>query len=248
MKTQKQLEEQLKNSDLHSTTDPCEDCQTQDLRSSCNPTTPTPTTTTTPTPTIYCSAQIEGPLGSNLISVIDGVSDEETCDKLCQDEQMCMVYTYHPANNPTLSETCYLLTALGEPIRECEGDTCVSGLPNCEGSICAFLEGGIMNPQLQGVLVTGEDKDIELLTLGTCPSPVAIAIGGGGDTDDYGGGGGSGYVEYTTNFPPKAYVKMAVHIGSESEESYIRDSVVDNIIVEARSGLNNDYYNGGSGE
>ena len=185
-------------------------------------------------------------MGSNLISVIDGVSDEETCDKLCQDEQMCMVYTYHPANNPTLSETCYLLTALGEPIRECEGDTCVSGLPNCEGSICAFLEGGIMNPQLQGVVVTGEDKDIELLTLGACPSPVAIAIGGGGD-GGY-GGGGSGYVEYTTNFPQKAYVKMTAHPGSESKNSYVRDLVDDIDIVKGRKGLDNDGYNGGAGE
>ena len=82
------------------------------------------------------------------------------------------MYTYHPANNPTLPETCYLLTALGEPIRECEEDTCVSGLPNCEGSICAFLEGGVMYPQ--GISVTGEEKNIELLTLGVCPSTVAM--------------------------------------------------------------------------
>ena len=51
----------------------------------------------------------------------------------------------HPgaAINPTFPETCYLLTGLQDPIRECEGDpgnsTCATGLPNCEGSLCAFL-------------------------------------------------------------------------------------------------------------
>ena len=31
-----------------------------------------------------------------------------------------------------------------------------------------------------GILVTGEEKNIALLSLGSCPSPVAIAIGVGG--------------------------------------------------------------------
>ena len=37
----------------------------------------------------FCSAPIEGTLGPNVIRVVDDVSDEETCDKLCQDEEMC---------------------------------------------------------------------------------------------------------------------------------------------------------------
>ena len=164
------------------------------------------------------------------------MSDEATCDQLCQDEQMCEVYTYHTANKPTLPETCYLLTSLGEPIRECEGDTCVSGLPNCEGSICAFMEGGVKYPE--GILVTGEDKNIELLTLGTCPSPVAIAIGGGGNSarDTRGGGGGSGYVNYTSNFPLNTYIKMAVHPGGLSDDSYVRDLADNTYIIRAERG------------
>ena len=120
--------------------------------------------------------------------MIGDVLDEGTCDKLCQDEETCSVYTYHPANNPTLPETCYLLTTIQGPIRECEGDTCVTGLPNCEGNVCAYVDEGMMLPQ--GVLITdGGEKNIELLTLGVCPQTVAIAIGGGG-YGDFGAGGG----------------------------------------------------------
>ena len=74
----------------------------------------------------------------------------------------------------------------------------------------------------QGILVTTEEeRDIELLTLGACPSPVAITIGGGGDA--FSGGGGSGYVTYTTNLPQKAYLKMEVHPGSARRDSYVRE-------------------------
>ena len=107
----------------------------------------------------------------------------------------------------------------------------------------------------QGILVTANkvvtgDQDIQLLTLGACPSPVGIAIGGGG----YGnlGGGGSGYVEYTTNWPREAYIKLAVHPGSQnpgsqSEDSYVRDLADNRDIV--RGGRGQDAEgNGGAGE
>ena len=44
-------------------------------------------------------------------------------------------------------------------------------------------------------MTTEGERDIELLRLGLCPSPVMIAIGGGGTSSS--GGGGSGYVNYT---------------------------------------------------
>ena len=145
------LKKHSKTCGLNLTPDPCEGCLTQDLTLSC---------------TSKCSALIEGTLGDNLLNVIGGVSDEETCDRLCQEEDGCSVYTYHPAVNPTFPETCYLLTALQDPVRECEGDpgntTCVTGLPNCEGSLCTFLEGGNMFPN--GILATEEgERQIELL-------------------------------------------------------------------------------------
>ena len=125
-----------------------------------------------------CSAPIEGTLGSNLIRVVEDIFDKETCDKLCQDEETCSVYTYHSASNPASPETCYLLTAIREPVSECLGGTCETGLPNCEGKVCAFVVDGAMFPM--GVKMTEGEKDVELLRLGACPSPVAIAIGGGG--------------------------------------------------------------------
>ena len=60
-----------------------------------------PSDTMAQLPNGQCSAPIEGTLGSNIINVIEDVSDQETCDKLCQDEEECLVYTYHPASNPT---------------------------------------------------------------------------------------------------------------------------------------------------
>ena len=209
----------------------CDDCTTR-----------APTTCRTP----ICSASIQGPLSSNLITVIDNVDSEEECDSSCVLEDQCAVYTFYRSNDSTYPSTCFLLTELGLPIRECEGETCVTGLPNCEGSICAFLDGAVTYPQ--GILVTKEDKNIELLTLGACPSPVAIAIGGGGRGNNY-GGGGSGYVEYQIgpNWPQKAYLKVAVHPGSESEDSYVSDISDSTDIVRGGRGQDGGGDDGGAG-
>ena len=120
------------------------------------------------------------------------------------------------------------------------------GLPNCKGSICAYVKDGVMHPN-NGTLVTGEEKDIEVLTLGNCPSRfVAIAIGGGGK--GYRGGGGSGHVNHTTNFPKKAYVKMRVHPGKAGEDSFVIDLATNIEIVRGRKGQDGDGDNGGAGE
>lgn len=109
-----------------------------------------------------------------------------------------------------------------------------------------------MHPK--GILVTGEEKSIGLLTLGTCSSRfVAIAIGGGGKGGA--GGGGSGYVNHRTNsLPQKAYIKMAVHVhpGNSEEDSFVRDLATNRDIVRGRRGQNGGAEwrssNGGAGE
>ena len=45
-----------------------------------------------------------------------------------------------------------------------------------------------------GIVVT-ESKDVDLVVIGSCGAPVAVAVGGGG-TNQYDTGSGSGYVEY----------------------------------------------------
>ena len=62
----------------------------------------------------------------------------------------------------------------------------------------------------QGINMTEGEKDIELLRLGACPSPVAIAIGGGGTSSS--GGGGSGFVNYTMDLKAESYLKMQADI------------------------------------
>ena len=180
-----------------------------------------PISTLAQLPNRKCMAPINGAVvGQNFIDSIYNVADAEACDKLCQDEQNCTVYTYIG------NQTCYLLTHLESPINECYDNDCVTGLPNCEGSICAFIgPSGEMFPR--GILVTGLEKNVELLTLGTCPSSVAIAIGGGGR--GFLGGGGSGYLNHTTNVFDESYVKMVVHPGGpwggkDSYVTYVADS------------------------
>ena len=210
------------------TLDPCEDCTTQDV------------TCATP----FCTAPIEGTLGANLVAVIDNVDSEEECDSSCVLEAGCALYTHHRNNDSTYPNTCFLLSALGEPVRECEDATCVTGLPNCEGSVCAFIVGGIMFPQ--GVLVIEREEDVEVLTLGVCPSPVAIAIGGGGGYS-YLGGAGSGYINYSTSLPVKGYLKMQAYPGGASEDSYVRDLTDSTDIVRGEAGQGVDGYDGGAG-
>ena len=89
-------------------------------------------------------AGIEGTVGSNWIRVIGDVSDESTCKQSCQEDALCSVYTYHPVNSKSSPETCFLLSALGSPVKECKDDECVTGLPDCQASapICNYLDDG----------------------------------------------------------------------------------------------------------
>ena len=185
-----------------------------------------------------CTAPIIGAVvGQNFIDSIYNVINTETCDKLCQDEQNCTVYTY------VGNQTCFLLTHLESPISDvgCYDNDCVTGLPNCEGSICTFIgASGEMFPH--GILVTGLDIEftayVELLTLGTCPSSVAIAIGGGGR--GYLGGGGSGYLNHTTNVFDESYVKMGVHPGGRRDDSYVTYVEENRVIVRGGRGQGSD--------
>ena len=75
------------------------------------------------------------------------------------------------------------------------------------------------------MLLTNEDGEtaFELLRLGVCPTPVAVAIGGGGATGGGGtlGGGGSGYVSYSV-LPPTPYVKLLASAGGPGEDSFLK--------------------------
>ena len=126
----------------------------------------------------------------------------------------------------------------------------MTGLPNCEGNVCAYVDEGMMLPQ--GALITDGGKNIELLTLGVCPQTVAIAIGGGG-YGDLGvgggrGGGGSGYVEYTLGWQKQGYVKMQAYSGCEREDSYVKDIADNSLIVRGGRGLNGNGADGGAGD
>ena len=219
------------------TLDPCVDCYTE--AAVC---------------TQFCTAPVEGAMGDNIVGVIDDVGDGTICEDSCKMEEACAIFTYHRPNSSLFPSTCFLLTALEEPIIPCDGDTCVTGLPDCLGMpICAYLEDGVI--MQQGVKATEGEKNIDLLRLGACPSPVAVAIGGGGEGGD--GGGGSGYVSYSSDLPFAAYVKLLAFAGGPAADSFLKDRESDAFIVTGEKGGEGDLepgsrdggagYSGGGG-
>ena len=100
-------------------------------------------------------------MGTNLISVIGEVSDEGKCQQLCQGDDLCSVYTYHQ-ESAAPPQTCYLLTSVEAPVRECADDSCATGPPSCKGdSYCAFLDYGTAS---DGVMVTKDaDREVTIL-------------------------------------------------------------------------------------
>ena len=127
----------------------------------------------------FCTAPVEGVLGDNIIKIVDDVENERICEANCQMEEACEIYTFHLPNSSFFPSSCFLLTALGEPIRPCEDSgTCVSGTPGCDGTLCTYLEDGYMASSL--VVKSDASTGIDLLRLGTCPKPLVVAVGGGG--------------------------------------------------------------------
>ena len=193
-------------------------------------------------------AAIEGTLGTNLISVIGDISDESACKQHCQEDDICSVYTYHRVNSTSSPETCFLLSAIGSPVKECMDNTCATGLPECQASatICSYLDldEGVL---VEGALRIEGVKNVALLRLGECPKPVAVAIGGGGGGFYGGGGGGSGYVANSDDFPAAEYVRMIAFAGMGAEDSFV--TYVDNnsTIVLGEKGETGASDDGGAG-
>ena len=174
-----------------------------------------------PASTSTCSAPVEGTLGSNLISTINAVSDELTCKQSCLEEPSCRIYTYHRANSTYSPDTCFLLSAIASPVGECADETCLTALPDCllSAPVCAYLDDGVLMER--GVLVTEGEKSIDLLRLGECPSPVAVAVGGGGSGAF--GGGGSGFVGHSA-LPHASYMRLMASAGGPAADSYLKDA------------------------
>ena len=210
--------------------DPCTDCFTEEL--DCFD--------------AFCEAPVEGSLSDNLIQVLGNIEDELYCKYECQSEDRCKFYTFHRENATLQPSTCYLLSALREPLLECQADTCISGTPNCESSLCAIVDDGFIFPS--GKLVA-QSKTIGLLRMGNCPTPTVVAVGGGGYSSG-GAGGGSGFIEYSDIKLNRPYALFVAQVGSAGQASYVTD-VYDNTtaIVRAEKGSDNGpgSWDGGSG-
>ena len=193
---------------------PCEDCFTEELK--CG---------------IYCQAPVEGVLGDNQLDFIVDVS-EAACEAECKVLTGCNFFSYHYENSSLFQETCFLLTELREPITYCRDGTCVSGSPDCQQSLCGYLDDGILNPN--GIVIT-ESKDVDLILIGSCGSPLAVAVGGGGTTQ-YDAGSGSGYVEFVELSINGPYRQFSATVGSAQQESRLTDAADGSVLLTANPG------------
>ena len=195
---------------------------------------------------LFCNAPVEGILGENVIDIVPGVS-EAACEAECEVEEQCQFFTFHFSNSTVYPSTCFLLSEIQEPITACEDETCISGSPNCENSLCTFLENGVLFPS--GIIVT-ETKDIEMLTIGPCSSntsALAVVVGGGGSTTSAVAGSGSGYVEFQEIRFSRPYMQIEAKVGSAGQASMVVDRSNGSSIVSASAGEDGEYADGGSG-
>ena len=192
---------------------------------------------------IFCSAPVEGILSDNQVDFIVDVS-EAACEAECTIAPECNFFTYHYGNSSTFADTCFLLTELREPISYCQDGTCISGSPNCNQNFCGYLDDGMLYPN--GIVVT-ESKAVDLILIGSCGTPLTVAIGGGGTAFGY-GGSGSGYVEFVELGINGPYRKFSASVGAAQQESQLTDEADGAVLLTANPGGDSDgYYDGGDG-
>ena len=195
---------------------------------------------------VFCSASVQGQLGQNLIDSLADVAPAE-CEAECAITEGCSFYTHHWGNSsrrPTAA-TCYLLTALLEPITHCEDGSCASGSPNCAQSLCGYLDEGVLHPD--GVLVNAS-REIGLLLIGSCPAPLAVVVGGGGSSvaaND--AGSGSGYVEFAEIDAGGPFTRFEVTVGSRGEATYLTDMSDGSSILRTEPGVDAGPEDGSAG-
>ena len=176
---------------------------------------------------------------------------EAACEAECQIQEGCNFFTYHNSNSSTYPETCFLLTELREPITHCENETCLSGSPNCDQNVCGFLDEGILYPN--GIVVT-ESREIDLILIGSCLNPLAVAVGAGGSSrmlSSYDAGAGSGYVEFAEIDIVSPYRRFEATVGPRGSEeqglSQLTDISDGKSLVTAQPGESGGYDEGASG-
>jgi len=194
---------------------------------------------------VYCAANVEGSYDlSSTGNVIDTVQvqTKAACEAECTVIESCNFFTVY-GNSSGIPWMCYLLTELREPITYCQDGTCVSGSPNCDQSLCGFLEDGVLHPN--GIVIT-ESKDVDLILIGSCGSPLAIAVGGGGTTQDD-AGSGSGYVEFVELSINGPYKQFSATVGSAQQESQLTDAADGSVLLTANPGGDGGTFEGAAG-
>merc|ERR1711884_600725 len=113
--------------------------------------------------------------------------------------------------------------------------SCISGSQNCDiipQNLCGYLVDGILYPN--GIVIT-ESKDVDLILIGSCGTPLAVAIGGGGTTRQD-AGSGSGYVEFVELSINGPYRQFSATVGSAQQESQLTDAADGSVLLTADPG------------
>ena len=197
-------------------------------------------------------------MSDNLLSFVPGVETVNECSQLCRDTDQCSYITYYDQEHQGMSQTCFLLSSLSEPIRTC--DNCETSPIDCSVAMCGFLgANGTFNSS--GALLT-ESTTLTTLRLGKCSALLKVLVVGGGGGGGYfsggichyGSGGGSGFITYEeisllNDTVPQNFI-IDVSVGEGNYNNWETTSVTlttkdSSIIVSAETGGEGDADGGG---
>lgn len=201
------------------------------------------TTVTEDEERVYCMAPVEGDYSDNLLGIAQ-VGTEAACEAECKVLPGCNFFTYH-GNSTASPGDCLLQTEVREPITPCKDGSCSSGFQNCDQDLCGYLHDGELYPN--GIVVT-ESTDIGLILIGSCDTPLAVAVGGGGLTHGD-AGSGSGFVEFEELSVDGPYTQYSATVGAAREISWVKDEVGTTVLraYAGNDGQSNDGASGYSG-
>ena len=107
------------------------------------------------------------------------------------------------------------------------------------------MDDGVLHPN--GIVIT-ESKDVDLILIGSCGSPLAVAVGGGGTTETD-AGSGSGYVEFVELSINGPYRQFSATVGTflTQKQSQLTDAADGRVLLTANGGDDSGVDNGAAG-
>lgn len=185
-----------------------------------------------------CGGNVVGRMDENMINMIDNITSEISCQKLCSETANCKLYTYYLENDPHYHQLCVLLTELLPPFEP--SNSASTGPADCYSTAECFFIGD--SPK--SVMVTEDEVEVTVSAIGSCELTI-LAVGGGGMGAHY--GGGSGFLQYQKIRVSNGITSLYVVAGASAQPSSVTFTY-SGISIVANPGLRGDgIYGGGMG-